>query len=148
MSLAWWQSVRDRKQRYPLRAILNTEIRQHQIMTDAWKRVTSHCVPRIAPHKTGNIIYVHYKKSVFKNYDPSDLIFCTNTTTSFDCCIHHRDDKLTAHSHTIIGIKLKCDCWTPLVVNFYEALRNMKDVATRVAHYVVVNLCTCNQFFS
>jgi len=102
----------------------------------AWKRVSNRCVPHIASHNMGNIIYIHYRKSDFKNHDPSNLIFCTNTTTSFDCCIHHRDDRATAHSNTIIGINLKCECWTTLGYNFHHALSEMESITYEIEAHI------------
>ena len=107
-------------------------------MTMAWKRAIRRSEQYVASHNMGNIVYIHFKKSDFKNHDPSTFIFCTNTTTSFDCCIHPFDDMDTPHTHTMIVIKLKCGCLMPLGFNFHHALREMHTTAIETEAHVLV----------
>ena len=126
--------MRDRKQRYPLRSILNTEIHQQRIMTNAWKRVTSRYAPHVAPHNIGHIVYANNRKSeppyidgdILPGYILPPVYDCPSKTTSVQCITSSPYSSIVViHNHIVIYLKLKCGCRILLGYNFHDFISKM-----------------------
>ena len=143
MSLAWWQSVRDRKRENPLQLILNREIYQHQIMTRIWKYMTECHAPHVTPYNIGHIVYSHTLHNHI--YHVTNMCF-DYLRDSRHCCDpdqrHCNPDRrrrwVESRSSTIF-IKLRCGCLWEIGNRFYNVLKNMKLNAIRLTNHV--NIC-------
>ena len=136
--------MRDRKQRYPLRSVLNTEIHQHRIMTNVWKYMTGRYAPHVAPHNIGHIVYANNRKSepphidgdILPGYILPPVYDCPSKTTSVQCIRSHPSSIVRIHNHIVIYLKLKCGCRILLGYNFHDVISKMKVNIGRLTNHV------------